>query len=131
LISSAAQLASKPLLLVLNNVLDLSKMEVGEFIVEHAAFILRHQRKDIADVMALQADAKGIAFAIDPSPGDLPAALEGDAERLSQILTNLLSNAIKFTEQGEVTLNVRQSGVYLKSRNPFIRRQRHWNRHRA
>ena len=101
------KLASKSLLVVLNNVLDLSKIEAGELIVERAAFSLRSLLKELTDVMAVQADAKGIAFEIDV-PDDLPAALEGDATRLNQILTNLLSNAIKFTERGGVKLRVRR-----------------------
>ena len=101
------KLASKSLLVVINNVLDLSKIEAGELIVERAAFSLRGLLKELTDVMAVQADAKGIAFEID-APDDLPAALEGDATRLNQILINLLSNAIKFTERGGVKLRVRQ-----------------------
>jgi PAS domain S-box-containing protein len=99
------KLASKSLLLVLNNVLDLSKIEAGELIVESAAFSLRSLLKELTDVMAVQTDAKGIAFEIDVDD-DLPVALEGDATRLNQILTNLLSNAIKFTESGRVKLSV-------------------------
>ena len=101
------KLASKSLLLVLNNVLDLSKIEAGELIVERAAFSLRGLLKELSDVMAVQADASGIGFEID-APGDLPGALEGDVTRLTQILTNLLSNAIKFTEHGGVKLCVRR-----------------------
>jgi PAS domain S-box-containing protein len=100
------KLASKSLLVVLNNVLDLSKIEAGELIVERAAFSLRSLLKELTDVMAVQADAEGIGFEIDVLD-DLPAALEGDATRLNQILTNLLSNAIKFTERGSVALRVR------------------------
>jgi PAS domain S-box-containing protein len=100
------KLASKSLLMVLNNVLDLSKIEAGELLVESIGFRLSTLLKDLADVMAVQAHARGIAFEIDV-PADLPEALEGDATRLQQILTNLLSNAIKFTERGSVTLRVR------------------------
>jgi signal transduction histidine kinase/CheY-like chemotaxis protein len=99
-------LASKYLLTVLNNVLDLSKIEAGELIVERAAFSLPGLLKELADVMAVQASTKGIAFEID-CPPDLPPALEGDATLLGQILTNLLSNACKFTERGGVKLSVR------------------------
>jgi len=103
-----AKLASKSLLVVLNNVLDLSKIEAGELIVERAAFNLSDLLKELSDVMMVQAQAKGLAFEID-APSDLPAALEGDAARLNQILTNLLANAIKFTECGGVVkLRVRQ-----------------------
>ena len=101
------KLASKSLLLVLNNVLDLSKIEAGELIVENTAFSLGSLLQELRDVMAVQADAKGITFRID-APDDLPGALEGDATRLNQILTNLLSNAIKFTAHGGVTLHVYQ-----------------------
>ena len=101
------KIASKSLLEVLNNVLDLSKIEAGELIVERAAFSLRSLLKELADVMAVQADRKAIAFEID-APDDLPGVLEGDATRLKQILTNLLSNAIKFTERGGVKLRVRR-----------------------
>jgi PAS domain S-box-containing protein len=100
------KLASKSLLVVLNNVLDLSKIEAGELIVERCVFNLRSLLKELGDVMAVQANAKGIGFEIDAAH-DLPEALEGDATRLNQILTNLLSNAIKFTERGRVTLRAR------------------------
>jgi PAS domain S-box-containing protein len=100
-------LASKSLLSVINDVLDLSKIEAGELTLECAAFRPAFLVKEVADVMAVQADAKGIAFRVD-IPDDLPAMLEGDATRLNQILTNLLSNAIKFTERGGVELNVRR-----------------------
>jgi PAS domain S-box-containing protein len=98
--------ASKSLLVVLNNVLDVSKIEAGELIVELAAFSLSGLLRELADAMAVQAVAKGITFEIELPP-DLPGALEGDATLLNQILTNLLSNAIKFTERGSVKLTVR------------------------
>jgi signal transduction histidine kinase/CheY-like chemotaxis protein len=104
---SNVQFASKTLLGVLNNVLDLAKIEAGELIMEHAAFSVRGLLQDVTEMAALQADAKGITFEIDTAV-DLPAALEGDATRLIQVLTNLLSNAIKFTEHGGVTLRVRR-----------------------
>src|SRR6185295_15393362 len=78
------KLASKSLLVVLNNVLDLSKIEAGELIVERAAFSLRGLLKELADMMAVQADAKQIGFEIDLAD-ELPGAIEGDATRLHQI----------------------------------------------
>ena len=98
-------LASKSLLSVINDVLDLSKIEAGELLLECVAFRPRELLLEVADVMTVNADAKGIAFKLS-LPDDLPAALEGDATRLTQILTNLLSNAIKFTEVGGVELSV-------------------------
>jgi PAS domain S-box-containing protein len=100
------KLASKSLLVVINNVLDLSKIEAGELIVESTAFSLRSLLKELTDVMAVQAEAKGVAFEVDVDDDELPVALEGDATRLNQVLTNLLSNAIKFTESGTVKLSV-------------------------
>ena len=101
------KLGSKSLLLVLNNVLDLSKIEAGELIVERRAFDLHGLLAELPEMLAVQAQAKGISFEIDEAT-DLPAALEGDATRLNQVLTNLLSNAIKFAEQGGVSLRVSQ-----------------------
>ena len=101
------RLASNSLLGVINDVLDLSKIEAGELMVERAQFSLRNLLQEICGVMAVSAAAKTVAFEID-APGDLPVALEGDGLRLKQILTNLLSNAIKFTDQGGVKLSVRQ-----------------------
>ena len=98
-------LAGKALLGVINSVLDLSKIEAGELIIECVTFNPHVVLGELADLMAVQADAKGIAFALDVAD-DLPQALEGDALRLGQILTNLLSNAIKFTDQGRVDLQV-------------------------
>jgi PAS domain S-box-containing protein len=101
------EVASKSLLVVLNNVLDLSKIEAGELIVESVAFSPRELLRELTDVIAVQAGAKGIAFQLD-APDELPLAVMGDATRLAQILTNLLSNAIKFTERGGVVLQVRR-----------------------
>src|SRR5258706_2006742 len=100
-------LASKSLLGIINDVLDLSKIEAGELMMEHVDFSLSVLLQDLADVMTVAADAKGISFEID-APADLPRALNGDAKRVSQILTNLLSNAIKFTDHGRVQLQVRR-----------------------
>jgi CheY-like chemotaxis protein/anti-sigma regulatory factor (Ser/Thr protein kinase) len=99
------KLASNSLLAVINDVLDLSKIESGELRAECASFNPRELLKEVADVMVVHADAKGIAFKVDTS-GDLPVTLEGDATRLRQILTNLLANAIKFTDRGRVELSV-------------------------
>ena len=112
------KLASKSLLAVITDVLDLSKIEAGELIVECAAFSLGELLNEVSEVMAVPANAKGISFKVDAS-GDLPLALQGDATRLKQILTNLLSNAIKFTDHGGVELRVRRiattpTGVTLR-----------------
>jgi PAS domain S-box-containing protein len=98
--------ASKSLLSVITDVLDLSKIEAGELVISRVAFDPPRLLADLYDTMRVHADAKGIVLQMDLG-ADLPLALEGDATRLTQILTNLLSNAIKFTERGAVTLIVR------------------------
>jgi CheY-like chemotaxis protein/two-component sensor histidine kinase len=74
-------------------------------LLESASFRPRDVLREVADVMTVNADAKGITFKLS-LPDDLPTALNGDATRLTQILTNLVSNAIKFTERGAVELSV-------------------------
>jgi CheY-like chemotaxis protein len=100
-------IASDALLSVINDVLDLSKIEAGELAVESAVFSPRDLLTGVADVMKVHADTKGIVFKLN-IPGELPAALVGDATRLTQILTNLVSNAIKFTDHGSVEMSVRR-----------------------
>jgi PAS domain S-box-containing protein len=99
------QVASNSLLSIITNILDLSKIEANELLVESTAFSLAELLGDVAAVMAVQADAKGIDFSMD-SPRDLPEALTGDPTRLKQILINLLSNAIRFTDTGGVRFTI-------------------------
>jgi PAS domain S-box-containing protein len=100
-------IASDALLSVINDVLDLSKIEAGELVVESNVFSPRNLLIGVADVMKIHADTKGIGFKLN-IPGELPATLGGDATRLKQILTNLVSNAIKFTDHGSVEMSVRR-----------------------
>ena len=97
------QIAGRSLLGVVNDVLDLSKIEAGEMALEDAPIALHDLLREIVDLLAPQVEAKGLALRLDLAP-DLPQAVHGDAIRLRQILTNLLSNAAKFTEQGYVEL---------------------------
>ena len=100
--------AGKSLLAVINDVLDLSKVEAGGLQLEDVDFDLRGVFADLADVHGNAAAAKGLAFAIDV-PHDLPTVVRGDATRLAQVFNNLLSNAIKFTDRGRVGLRVEAS----------------------
>jgi PAS domain S-box-containing protein len=101
------QMSSKSLLAILNDVLDLTKIEAAELIVESMVFSPYSLLRGICDVIAIQAQAKGIDFHFDVAD-DLPLAVKGDATRLGQILTNLLVNAVKFTDRGGVTLRVKR-----------------------
>jgi PAS domain S-box-containing protein len=99
------KLAGRSLLGVINDVLDLSKIEAGEMAFEQVGFSLQRLLDDLLSVMAVQADAKGIGLTVERRD-DLPGLLRGDVTHLHQILTNLLSNAIKFTAHGSVKLTV-------------------------
>jgi PAS domain S-box-containing protein len=90
---------------VINNVLDLSKIEAGRLELDPSDFDLREVVEKAVSMFAARAHAKGIDLACRIA-GGVPSALRGDPERLRQVLVNLLSNAVKFTEKGEVVLVV-------------------------
>jgi len=97
------KLAGKSLLSIVNDVLDLSKIEAGEIAIERVDFSLRDLCSELQALLGGQARAKGLALDMAPDAG-LPEVLRGDPTRLRQILVNLIGNAIKFTEQGRVSL---------------------------
>jgi PAS domain S-box-containing protein len=99
------QFGGRALLGVINNVLDLSKIEAGEMALEDAPFDLLALVQDLSQMLAPQVEAKGIELRVQTAP-DLPRMVQGDASRLRQILTNLLGNSIKFTASGHVELKV-------------------------
>jgi len=98
--------AGKHLLGIINDILDLSKIEAGRLEVERLPVPLFGILNDVAALARLQAEAKGVTFQIEPV-FPLPQTVLTDAIRVKQILINIISNAIKFTERGEVTLRVR------------------------
>ncbi|HEU4531768.1 MAG TPA: response regulator, partial [Steroidobacteraceae bacterium] len=101
--------AGNDLLTLINDILDLSKIEARKIDLTHAAIDLNelaHRLSEAFEPMALQ---KQILFRVFKAP-DLPATIDSDAQRLSQILKNLLSNALKFTERGTVSLEMRPLG---------------------
>src|SRR6516162_6602112 len=93
--------SAETLLSIINEVLDLSKIEVGKVELEHSAFDLRTIVEEVTEAFSDLAYGKGLELACFV-PADLPTALVGDPGRLRQILTNLIGNAIKFTEHGGV-----------------------------
>ncbi|NJO15365.1 MAG: response regulator [Thioploca sp.] len=93
------------LLTLINDILDLSKIEAGKLELHVADFALPEFLQDIVDLFNMRSQQKGITFyyaALSP----LPLAVHADEKRLRQILLNLLSNAVKFTQQGQVSLKV-------------------------
>jgi PAS domain S-box-containing protein len=102
---SKIQFGGRALLGVINNVLDLSKIEAGEMSLEDEPFDLPELVRDLGQMLAPQAVAKGIELIVQCAAA-VPRIVKGDASRLRQILTNLLGNSIKFTETGHVELKV-------------------------
>jgi PAS domain S-box-containing protein len=99
--------AGQSLLAILNDVLDLSKIEAGQLRIEPRVFDLKSPLASLDSLMGQAALAKGLALHI-AAPEETLVPLRGDGLRLEQVLLNLTSNAIKFTERGVVTVQVRQ-----------------------
>ena len=97
--------SGRHLLSLVNDILDLSKIEAGKLVIEREAFDLLRTVGEAFGSMGLRAEEKGLLARLLPAP-DLPLAVRGDPLRLGQILLNLLSNAIKFTDRGEVALEI-------------------------
>ena len=97
--------SAENLLGIINDILDFSKIEAGKLTMERVEFRVDDVVEDLANVIALRAEQKGIELLFDLSP-DLPNPLLGDPLRLGQILLNLGNNAVKFTERGEIVVGV-------------------------
>jgi PAS domain S-box-containing protein len=89
------------LLALINDILDLSKIESGRLRLDRVPFQLGATLNEIASMFALEARTKGLEF-LSIIPSDLPRVVVGDPNRLRQVLSNLLGNAIKFTDSGEI-----------------------------
>ncbi|MEI6334697.1 MAG: response regulator [Methylococcaceae bacterium] len=100
-----AHSSAETLLTIINDILDLSKLEANQVDLEHVNFNLVDLLDDICVLMAGRAHAKDLELTC-LVPASLPLCWQGDPLRIQQVVTNLLSNAVKFTEQGEVSLNV-------------------------
>jgi two-component system, sensor histidine kinase and response regulator len=98
--------SAEALLAILNDILDVSKIEAGRLSLERVPFSLRDAVEDAVKLFAVRADAKRLELVCHILP-DVPDALVGDPGRLRQVLVNLVGNAIKFTEAGEVIVEVR------------------------
>ncbi|WP_310542880.1 ATP-binding protein [Phenylobacterium sp.] len=102
------------LLSILNEVLDLAKVEAGALLLDPGPFSPAEAVAAVGDVWRFAAEAKGITLKV--SLSRLPATLLGDAGRLRQVLSNLVNNAIKFTDRGQVSLTARRIGRGSKLR---------------
>jgi signal transduction histidine kinase/HPt (histidine-containing phosphotransfer) domain-containing protein/ActR/RegA family two-component response regulator len=99
------QVSANALLALLNDILDLSKIEAGKLMLEPVKFRPREEMEEVAALLGVRATGKGLCFTTRVDPA-LPEDLIGDASRLRQILVNLLGNAIKFTERGSIDVDL-------------------------
>lgn len=102
---NAIQMSADNLLVIINDILDVSKIEAGKIVIEHIDFSLKEVLQSAKDMLMLKAEEKHIGFrtTID---GDIPRRLVGDPTRINQVLINLAGNAVKFTDKGFVEIVV-------------------------
>ncbi|MCX4246840.1 response regulator [Paraliomyxa miuraensis] len=105
-----ARTSGLALLDVINDILDLSKVEAGQLRLEPVPFELRATMEDILDQFAYQTTAKGVELVLRYVPGT-PEHVVADAGRIRQVVTNLVSNAVKFTDRGHVLVTVSCKGA--------------------
>ncbi|MEM9906209.1 MAG: response regulator [Cyanobacteria bacterium P01_D01_bin.44] len=98
------------LLALINDVLEMSKIESGQITLHETDFDLHRLLQSLQEMLKLKADSKGLGLVFNQAP-DLPQFVCTDEGKLRQVLINLLGNAIKFTEQGSVTLRVSVKGA--------------------
>ncbi len=101
--------AGEALLAIINDILDLSKIEAGRLELETVGFDVREMVEEVGQLVAETARRKGLELLASSHP-DLPGAFLGDANRVRQVLMNLASNAVKFTEHGEVAIRTEADG---------------------
>jgi signal transduction histidine kinase/CheY-like chemotaxis protein len=107
-----AHKSADALLAILNDILDLSKIEAGKLHFENIGFNLRDVINDIVNLYSLKSEQQGVL--ISPRIDDgVPQAVMGDPTRIRQVVVNLVSNALKFTEKGEVIISVEVIGDVL------------------
>lgn len=104
------KLASQSLLGLINDILDISKIEAGKLELYEERYDFPSMFHDVVSVISMRARERGLAFLTRTDP-DIPKEMIGDSGRIRQVLLNLLGNAVKFTEQGCVTLTVQREYV--------------------
>jgi PAS domain S-box-containing protein len=104
-----AQSSGRTLLALIDDILDLSKIEARKVVLETVTFNLRETMNEVVQLLRVQANAKGLSLHPIVSP-EIPPLLRGDPHRLRQVMTNLCGNAIKFTQQGVVIIEAALEG---------------------
>ena len=120
--------AGDNLLNLINDILDLSKVEASQLELERTGFSLNDLLEKVTEMVAVRAHEKGLALVCEIAP-NVPTDLVGDPTRLRQVLLNLLGNAIKFTESGEVALRVHAGCGLLRPNRIAVHDLGHRHRH--
>jgi signal transduction histidine kinase/BarA-like signal transduction histidine kinase len=106
---NAIKISSDNLLVIINDILEISKIEAGKLGFENIAFTLDEVFNNVSNVLRFKAEEKGLKLVLEQSE-NVPKVLLGDSGRLNQVLINLVGNAIKFTEKGGVEVRCRLAG---------------------
>jgi signal transduction histidine kinase/CheY-like chemotaxis protein len=115
--AETVRVSSELLLSIINDILDLSKMESGRIDLRLENFEIAQVISGVADILAAKLKEKSVAFEVSVAP-DLAGTYLGDAARLRQVLLNLVGNAVKFTEKGSVTV---QASRVMREGAPWLR----------
>ena len=109
------QTSGETLLAIINDILDVSKLEAGKFKLQSRPFEPRTVVREVGDLLKAHAQSKRLYLDVEVAP-EVPQWLQGDGIRMTQVLTNLVGNALKFTHHGGVTVSLRmdQSGGVLE-----------------
>ncbi|OON67233.1 PAS domain S-box protein [Hymenobacter sp. CRA2] len=106
----AISTSAENLLVIINDILDLSKIEAGRMPIETIGFNLRKVCEQVEKTLRYKAEDKGLSLLIQVSP-DIPEVLLGDPHRITQVLLNLAGNSVKFTEKGEIKVECELAGM--------------------
>ncbi|MFN4247108.1 MAG: tetratricopeptide repeat protein [Flavipsychrobacter sp.] len=101
----AIQQSADNLLVIINDILDLSKIEAGKIVIEQTDFSLREVTNSVRDMLMFKAEEKGLQFMVNVEE-EIPVRVIGDPTRINQVLINLAGNALKFTEKGYIEVRV-------------------------
>ncbi|MGI4864391.1 MAG: PAS domain S-box protein [Janthinobacterium lividum] len=103
--------SAQNLLVIINDILDISKLDAGKLTIERVGFNVTRLAEQVAKTLHYKAEEKGLRFVTHVSPL-IPDVVIGDPYRITQVLLNLASNSVKFTEKGEVTVECDVAGYY-------------------
>jgi CheY-like chemotaxis protein/HPt (histidine-containing phosphotransfer) domain-containing protein len=107
----AISTSAQNLLVIINDILDISKLDAGKMTIERVGFNVARLCEQVEKTMLYKAEEKGLRFITKVSPL-IPNVVLGDPHRITQILLNLASNSVKFTEKGEITVECEVAGYF-------------------